>query len=325
VVLTHVKPIDSTCITRQRHARGFQYLDEQGAKITDKQELKRIKDLVIPPMWEEVEICIDEKEKVQATGRDKKGRKQYIYHEDWEKQQQAKKFERLVDFAKALPAFRQHCHELVERKGFQKEKILALMVLVLDDTGMRVGNDAYTKRNGTYGLSNLRRKHLDENDQDLLFHYKGKSGKQRKVVIDDPDLVQFIKSTAEQPGYEIFRYKEGGKWYDVHSDELNAFIQKGMGEEYSSKYFRTWVACKLAVERYPEAKQIVQEAKRKTLLPSLVKLVAKTLGNTPAVCRAYYIHPTLLKKIEVESLPEVSFKEKTEEEVDKLVLNLILK
>lgn len=274
-------------------------------------------------MWEEVEICIDPEGKVQATGRDLKGRKQYIYHENWEKQQQAKKFEYLLAFAKTLPAFRQKCRQLVEQKGFKKEKVLALMVLVLDDTGMRVGNEQYSKRNGTYGLSNLRRKHLEIDNQDLLFQYKGKSAKQSEVVIDDPELVQFIKSTAEQPGYEIFRYKKGGKWHDVHSDELNAFIQEGMGETYSSKYFRTWVACKLAVERYPEAKQIVQESKRKTLLPTLVKLVAKTLGNTPAVCREYYIHPALLEKVEAETLSILSFENKTDEEVDTIVVELI--
>lgn len=133
--------LEASCITRRRHARGFQYFNACGKKISDKQELKRIKNLVIPPMWEEVEICINPESKVQATGRDLKGRKQYIYHESWEKQQQAKKFEYLLAFAKTLPAFRQKCRQLVEQKGFKKEKVLALMVLVLDDTGMRVGNE----------------------------------------------------------------------------------------------------------------------------------------------------------------------------------------
>jgi DNA topoisomerase-1 len=313
-----------TCITRRRHARGFSYYSEDGQKVTDKRELERIKKLVIPPMWEEVEICLDPKGKVQATGRDLKGRKQYIYHPTWEQQRQAEKFQRLTSFAKKLPIFRKKCQKLVEQNGYAREKILALMVLILDDTGMRIGNNSYTSQNGTYGLSNLRQKHLDAKKKELVFQYQGKSKKQRKVLIDDPDLVKFIKRSAEQPGYEIFRYKDDdGQWNNVDSDELNEFIHNDMGEDFSSKFFRTWVACRLTVELYPEAKAISEKSKRKKLAPTLVKLVAKELGNTPAVCREYYIHPTLLDQVESASLPTLDFNKLNDVETDKTVLKLI--
>jgi len=319
-----VKKSKPTCYTRRRHAKGFQYLCTKSEKITDKKEIKRIKDLVIPPMWEDVEICIDPKGKVQATGRDLKGRKQYIYHPTWEQKRQTEKFKSLKSFAKALPKFRKKCHKFLEGKGYERNKILALMVLILDDTGMRVGNNSYTDQNGTYGLSNLRRKHLDAKKKELLFQYQGKSKKQREVMIDDPDLVKFIKRSAEQPGYEIFRYKDDdGHWSNVDSDELNEFIREHMGEEFSSKFFRTWVACRLTVELYPEAVKITKESKRKSLAPTLVKLVAKDLGNTPAICRDYYIHPQLMTQVKDKTLPEIDIEKMTDEAIDKAVLKLI--
>jgi DNA topoisomerase-1 len=292
------------CFTRRKYGRGFQYFNEDGNRIEDKKTINRIRKLVIPPMWESVKICRNPKGYLQATGRDLKHRKQYIYHQDWEKKRQAKKFAKLKKFGKRLPSFREYCIEMVKQSGWPREKVLSLIVLVLDETGIRIGNQQYANRNGTYGLSTLRRKHLKIEGQELKFHYQGKSKQEREVTIKDRDLIHFIKQSAEQPGYEIFRYyDENRNWQSVDSDELNAFIQEHLGKKFSSKDFRTWVASRLAVECYPHALQKIAENPRRRLSPTLVRLVANELGNTPTVCRNYYLHPKILQAVAKQKLP----------------------
>lgn len=292
------------CFTRRKYGRGFQYFNENGNKIEDKKILHRIRKLVIPPIWEDVKICRNPKGYLQATGRDLKHRKQYIYHQDWEKKRQAEKFDKLKMFGQRLPAFREYCNAMVQQSGWRREKVLSLMILVLDETGIRIGNQQYANRNGTYGLSTLRRKHMELAGNEILFHYQGKSRQTREVSINDEELIRFIKQSAEQPGYEIFRYRDENKnWQQVDSEDLNTFIQTHLGQQFSSKDFRTWVASRLAVELYPHALQKVTEHPLRRLSPTLVRLVANELGNTPTVCRDYYIHPKVQEAIKKEQLP----------------------
>ena len=297
---------DSLSISRRKYGRGFQYFDENNKKVTSKKLLRRLKELIIPPMWSSVYICKWPDGHIQAIGRDLKGRKQYIYHSEWERKRQQEKFAKMVDFGKQLPKLRKIVQQHIQSEQWNKNKILSLMVSMLDETGIRIGNRQYAERNGTYGLSTLRRKHVELKGQKLILEYKGKSNKQRHVEIDDPELIQLIKQTAELPGYELFRYiDDDGNSQNVDSEDVNDYIHKYMGEKFYSKDFRTWVASRLVIELYPTAIKIKKEAKRSKFTNILLRLVADELGNTPTVCRSYYIHPTILNKIEDQSLDHI--------------------
>lgn len=293
--------------TRKRWGRGFQYLElPHHEKVNCEKTISKIKLIVIPPMWQKVLISLDQKAKIVAVGRDAKGRKQYIYSESWQFQQQALKFAKLSAFGEALPNMRELCRKLLDNKNWPLQKVLALMVLVLDETGVRIGNKRYSDENKSYGLSTLRRKHLvlnsdlsDEEADSVFLEYTGKSGKDRQVSIDDSELATHIKQCSQQPGYNIFRYQQSkSNWQDVCSEDVNDFIKQNMGEEFSCKDFRTWTGTCLAVESYWQSLEEKELNKKKKLVNIVIEQVAKQLGNTPAICRDYYIHPLILKRIE---------------------------
>lgn len=297
MVKVKIDPEAELSWSRKRWGRGFRYFDEQGAPLREPAQLRRVRKLAIPPMWQDVRICPTPCGKVQAVGRDLKGRKQYIYHQEWAAERQRRKFRALRTFGKRLPRLRSYALEQLRRKGWPREKVLALMVLILDETGIRIGNRQYLERNETYGLSTLRRRHLDHEDDALLFHYRGKSSKDREVRIEDPMLMRFIRKTAEQPGYEIFRYQNpDGSWEMVDSDDINTFIRDHVGEKFSSKYFRTWVANRCLLEQHATATAHKAQNPRLSLERTLVRLVADELGNTPTVCKNYYLHPVVLRR-----------------------------
>lgn len=294
-------------IVRLRRGKGFQYLAGGRKKISTSSTLQRIRTLAIPPMWEEVLISVRHDCHIQAVGRDQKGRKQYIYHEQWHIEQQRKKFDRLVAFAQRLPLIRKQCLELIRKKTWSKDKALALMILILDDTGIRIGNREYLHANQTYGLSTLQDRHLQVHGRTASLQFRGKSGKDLQVDIDDPRLASLIRKSAELPGYSLFRYQDdAGLWHDVDSDDVNTFIRARLGEEFSCKDFRTWAGTRLVLELYPQALKESQENPRKKLLNLLVNAIAAKLGNTVAVCRSYYIHPALLALAEQNKLPVLS-------------------
>lgn len=291
-------------IVRKRRGKGFLYLARGRRKISTRATLQRIRTLAIPPMWEDVLISVRHDCHIQAVGRDQKGRKQYIYHEQWHLEQQRKKFDRLLAFAQQLPAMRSQCLALIRKRSWTRDKALALMVLILDDTGIRIGNRQYLEANQTFGLSTLQDKHLAVHGRTASLNFRGKSGKDLRVEIDDPRLASLIRKSADLPGYSLFRYQDDdGVWQDVCSDDVNTFIRTHMGEEFSCKDFRTWVGTRLVLELYPQALQESQQNPRKKLLNLLVKAIADKLGNTVAVCRSYYIHPALLQLAEQQKLP----------------------
>lgn len=294
-------------IVRLRRGKGFQYLAGGRKKISTSTTLQRIRTLAIPPMWEEVLISVRHDCHIQAVGRDQKGRKQYIYHTQWHLEQQRKKFDRLVAFAHKLPAIRKQCLELIRKKTWSKDKALALMVLLLDDTGIRIGNREYLQANQTYGLSTLQDRHLEVHGRTASLHFRGKSGKELQIDIDDPHLAALVKKSAELPGYSLFRYQDAdGGWHDIDSDDVNTFIRARIGAEFSCKDFRTWVGTRLVLELYPQALKESEDNPRKKLLNLLVNAIAAKLGNTVAVCRSYYIHPALLTLAEQKKLPVLS-------------------
>jgi DNA topoisomerase-1 len=329
--LKNLKYVDDAalCIKRRKYGRGFQYHDEKGEQIIDTRLLRRLKSLVIPPMWDEVMICKWEDGHIQAIGRDQKGRKQYIYHSEWERQRQREKFARMADFGRQLPLIRQSCYKHVAKRGWSKKKVLALMVLILDETGIRIGNARYVEENETYGLSTLRRKHLVVEDEELLFRFKGKSHQQRTVVIEDNELIKLIKRSAEHPGYELFRYQDNSSaWHNIDSEDINTYIQEAMQAEFTSKDFRTWVATRLAVECYPDALEQKSQTPKKKFTNILIRLVADELGNTPAICRDYYVHPAVMRLVDQQTLPDLAGYEDDKTRhghsaAEKLVLNVI--
>jgi DNA topoisomerase I len=292
------------CIRRVKKGKGFSFLDEWGRYIPSGPLLKRLKSLTIPPMWTDVWICTVENGHLQAIGRDTKGRKQYIYHPQWAFLQQLEKFDKMIEFGKKLPLIRKKVHQDLNDIHWSKRKILALMVLILDETGIRIGNKNYLEENGTYGLSTLRRKHLIVDENELIFKYKGKSHQKREVKIDDEELIHHIKNVAELPGYEIFKYQDPeGKTQVVDSHDVNQYIGELSKEKFSSKDFRTWVGSRLTLECIPEAHQLLEINPRKKFLNLVLKLVSQQLGNTISVCRTYYIHPKILHLLENNEIP----------------------
>ena len=211
--MTKIREIDDSamCIARKKRGNGYSYYDEDGKLIRDKNVLNRLRSLVIPPMWQEVMVCRFDDGHIQAIGRDAKNRKQYIYHSAYEKQQQEAKFKKMLDFSKHLPAIRKKAHIDLESKGWGKNKLTALIVLLLDEYGIRIGNKEYVRQNESYGLTTLRRKHLTVQDDEIILSFIGKSHKEQEIHIDDNELAPFVKKAAELPGYEIFRYCDSEK------------------------------------------------------------------------------------------------------------------
>lgn len=283
---------------RKKHGRGYLFFDPEGNKIKKEVLEARLELLSIPPMWNDVWISRDANSHLQVTGFDERGRKQYIYHPQWIAYRNATKYSKLIAFGKKLPIIRRRVHEDLQHKDWRKEKVLALVLSVLDESYIRIGNKAYLEQNNTYGLTTLRRKHLEVNGKVAVFRYQAKSGKSREVNIENKALVRYIKECNELPGYEIFRYKEAGRWQTVGSEDVNDYLQEIAGEEFSSKDFRTWGGTVVAVEVFKDALKETRENPRKNLVTTLVQKVAEELGNTPAVCREYYIHPAILEAAE---------------------------
>ena len=282
-------------IMRERiDEQRFSYRFVNGEVIKAKDLLAQIDALVVPPNWEKVKITSNEMCHIRAYGYDLAERKQYIYHPLWLETQNLKKFNRMPAFGKVLPDIRERANQDLQRDVWDKPKVLALAVMTLDESYMRIGNAQYLSRNETYGLTTLRRKHLEISDGALVFDYKGKGGKYRKVRIDNKQLANLIRKSSELPGYEIFRYKANGRFHAIDSHDVNEYLREVSGADFTAKDFRTWGGSTLAVELYPEAKRIVKENPRKKLATNLVKLVAKQLGNTVSVCRDYYIHPGIM-------------------------------
>jgi DNA topoisomerase-1 len=292
--LRYVSDNDPGYIRRKR-GKTFVYETAKGERVTDEKVLQRIKSMVIPPMWEKVWICRHHNGHIQVTGLDAKKRKQYLYHPAWTEYRQGSKFQKMTEFARFLPLMRAHINTDLHRKGWPKEKVLALVVHLLDEAHMRIGNLQYRDLNQTYGLTTLRRRHMTATSGRITFNYKAKSGIQREIHIVNKSLVRLIKQCAELPGYEVFKYlDEEGKPQTVDSYDVNNYLKNITGENFSAKDFRTWGGTKQAVRVYPQALEEFNAHPRKTFKNILIKMVATKLGNTIKVCESYYIHPNVL-------------------------------
>lgn len=284
---------------RKKKGKGFSYTDAKGTFVSDTDVKNYIKSLVIPPAWKDVEISEKKNSKILVTGRDELGRKQYIYNPKFRHKQEQKKFDRIIEFAEQLERMRRVTGQHMRKRKPTREKVLATMVRLLESAFFRPGSDFYTKQNKSYGLTTMRSKHLEINGDELIFTYRGKSGKDQEKHITDAKLAKIVKEIDEMPGYEIFKFiDENGIIQDVKSEHLNQYIREIIGTDFSSKDFRTWSGTMIAAIALDEL-DVEEEKDQKTMdknIRNAVIQVSEKLGNTPAVARSSYIDPRVIDK-----------------------------
>jgi DNA topoisomerase-1 len=283
-------------ITRQPSKDGFHYLDPDGKALRDEATLARIKSLAIPPAWTDVWICPWANGHIQATGRDAKRRKQYRYHPRWRSVRDEAKYGRMISFGKALPAIRAKVAEALALPGLPREKVLATVVYLLQATMMRIGNEEYARTNKSFGLTTLRDRHVRIDGSEVEFRFRGKSGVQHKIKVDDPRLTRIIKRSRDLPGQELFQYiDDDGEQRTVGSADVNDYLRTITGEDYTAKDFRTWSGSMLAAIALQEYEKFDSEAQAKKNIVRAIESVAEKLGNTPTICRKCYVHPGVIE------------------------------
>jgi DNA topoisomerase I len=279
-------------ITRRGRGKGFEYLDEDGNRVTDPEDLARIRELGIPPAWRDVWICPSPRGHLQATGTDAAGRKQYLYHEAWRTRRDAEKFVEMVRFARALPALRDHVEEDLQGDDYTRARVLACSVRLLDRGFFRIGSEEYTE---SFGLATMRKEHVTvSRDGEMEFDYPAKSGIRRVQAVVDPLVAEIVAGLKRRRGGgdELLAYKDGRRWRDLRSEDINAYLKDATGDDFSAKDFRTWNATVLAAVALSVSGEVAgTKTGRKRAITRAVKEVAHYLGNTPAVCRASYIDP----------------------------------
>ena len=292
-------------IRRRRAGKGFSYLDASGKTVRDAETLARIRALAIPPDYNDVWICRRADGHLQATGRDARGRKQYRYHRRWQELRGDGKFDRVVEFGEALPRLRRNLRRDLALAGFPRPKVLAIVVAVMADTLVRVGNREYARSNRSYGLTTLRNRHVAFlSGGRARFQFRGKGGLDHDVVLDDVRLTKLIRHCQQLPGQALFQYRddEGGV-QPVDSGQVNDYLREVMGEAFTAKDFRTWGGTLVAFQLFGATPLPVDEDSAKppseralaALQNQVIKEVAHTLGNTPAVCRKAYIAPAIFE------------------------------
>ena len=286
---------DRPGITRHRSGRGFSYRSPNGETIRDRAEIARIAAIAIPPAWTQVWICPNPRGHILATGRDARTRKQYRYHPEWRSLRDATKFDRMAAFASALPAIRSRLTDDLALRGLPREKVLAAVVSIIDRTLIRVGNEEYARQNGSFGATTLRDEHAEIVRGELRLSFRGKSGKEHEAAVSDPRLTKVVRRCQELPGEQLFGYvDETGEPRAIDSGDVNDYLREIAGEEITVKDFRTWGGSVLCHQLLLDAGVASDEAEAKRMVVASIKLVAARLGNTPAVCRASYVHPTIL-------------------------------
>jgi len=287
---------------RRRAGRGFTYLDADGERIDDPDTLERVRALSIPPAWKDVWICPLPNGHIQATGVDAAGRKQYRYHDDWRVRRDADKFDSMVRFAERLPAVRQHVEDDLALDGMPRERALACAVRLLDRGSFRIGSEDYAEENETYGLATMRKQHVTVRDDIVTFDYPAKGGQDRRQRVIDAEAARAVDALLRRRsgGDELLAYKEGRRWHDVRSADINAYLKRASGDDFSAKDFRTWNATVLAAIAIAVSGPVAGDSKaaRKRAVRRAVEEVAHHLGNTPAVCRASYIDPRVFDRFD---------------------------
>jgi DNA topoisomerase I len=307
--LRHVIP-KGQGIQRRRAGSGFVYLDAGGKTIQDETTLKRIRALVIPPAWTSVWISPAANTHIQAVGRDARGRKQYRYHPAYREVRDLVKFDRMRAFGRALPRIRRVVARDLSRRGLPKRKVLAAVVKLLETTYIRVGNEEYAEENGSFGLTTLRNQHVQVLGDMLKFKFRGKSGQSHEITLEDRRLARIVKRCREIPGSALFEYlDEEGRPQSVESGDVNEYLRQVSGAEFTAKDFRTWggtcLAASFLLEKCAEQEG---DSQTKATVVDVVKEVASKLGNKPATCKKYYIHPAVMECYSAGTLREFAAK-----------------
>jgi DNA topoisomerase-1 len=282
-------------IARMADGDGFRYIDADGNSVRDAAVLARIRSLAVPPAWTDVWICALKNGHLQATGRDAKRRKQYRYHPRWRHLRDEVKYERMLDFGKALPAIRRQVDAALQLPGLPREKVLATIVYLLQVTMMRIGNEEYARSNKSFGLTTLRNRHVRIDGSEVEFRFRGKSGVYHAVKVEDRRLARIIQRTRDLPGQDLFQYVDDeGNQHTVGSADVNEYLRTITGEDYTAKDFRTWSGTVLAALALREFEKFDSEAQAKKNIVRAIESVAKKLGNTPSICRKCYVHPAVI-------------------------------
>jgi DNA topoisomerase-1 len=289
-------------IRRVQRGRGFSYENERGDRLSDEETLRRIRALAIPPAWEDVWICPYPNGHIQATGTDARGRRQYRYHDDWRRRRDREKFDQMTEFARSLPTLRRRTAREVRGPEPTRERVLAGAVRLLDRGFFRVGGEEYADENGTYGLATMLRKHVRlEPGNVLVFDYPAKGGKRMLQSVVDPDVHRLIAQLKQRRGGgdDLLAYKNGRRWHDVRSADINEHVKQLTGADFSAKDFRTWSATVLAAVAVadPDVDAATRAARKRATIRA-VEEVSEYLGNTPGVCRASYIDPRVLDRFD---------------------------
>ncbi|PYJ94759.1 MAG: DNA topoisomerase I [Verrucomicrobia bacterium] len=282
--------------SRQRNGEEFEYLDQKGKPIRDEQRLLRIKRLAIPPAWSDVWICPSPNGHIQATGRDARRRKQYRYHERWREIRDENKYDRLVNFGKALPKIRRRLKKDLALSSLPREKVLATIVQLLERSLIRVGNEEYARENKSFGLTTMQDRHVDVKGSKLRFRFRGKSGRQHEVDVTDRRIARIVMKLQDLAGQSLFQYLDDeGNARDITSQDVNEYLREITGADFTAKDFRTWAGTVLAAVALGKLGASETKRQAKTNIKHAIGAVAEVLGNTPAICRQCYIHPAVLE------------------------------
>ena len=283
-------------ITRRRSGAGWIYFAPNGARIRDAGKRRRLNKLAIPPAWTDVWICPDPDGHIQATARDARGRKQYRYHMSYREAADRSKFRHMLEFSEVLPRLRERIERDLMGDELSRRQILATVIRLLDRTLIRVGNDEYAKENKSFGLTTLRRRHVEVDGESLRFSFRGKSGVEHNVSITDKRLAHIIQRCQDLPGTELFQYVDAqGKRHTIASDDVNAHLKEITGHDITAKNFRTWGGTMHAATALRSMGPAASRAEADRNIIAAIDLVSKRLGNTRAVCRKYYVHPALIE------------------------------
>jgi DNA topoisomerase-1 len=283
-------------IRRQRHGRGFTYIDPDGQVIRARETINRLRSLVIPPAWTDVWICPHEDGHLQVTARDARGRKQYRYHPGFRQHRDGTKFERMFELSDVLWKIRERVESDIELEGLARDKIMATVVWLLETTLIRIGSDEYAKANKSFGLTTMRRRHVAVVGSEMRFEFRGKSRIQHAVSVTDKRIARIVQRCQELRGEELFKYLDDeGKRQTVQAEDVNAYLQEVTGRDITAKDFRTWAGTMLVAEELRKIGPATSKREAERNIVAAVDLTAKRLGNTRSVCRKYYIHPALIE------------------------------
>lgn len=315
-------------IERRRQGTGFIYVDAAGRRITDNSTLERIRSLVIPPAWTSVWISPDPDGHIQAVGRDARGRKQYRYHPRYRAFRDLIKFDRMSAFGKVLPRIRRTVARDLRSAGLGRRRVLAAVVSLLEATYIRVGNEEYATTNGSFGLTTLRNRHIKIFGDILEFHFAGKSAQKHDITIRDAQLARILRRCKDLPGSSLFEYlDENGQPQRIDSGDVNDYLREISGEDFTAKDFRTWGG---NVSRHPISASELHNQKgsrlNQNMLVEVVKHVAIRLGNKPATCKKYYIHPLVAECYtlgNLQSLADEARKRSGKYVYEQIVLSLV--